>query len=258
MASFFKNKSKIVFLIFGILIAAYIIYAMAFMTSYSHIHVIFKVAEGTGEISFPYLSGKIGSTNVSNLYPQLYFMQSQSIPAGLESGSFVLKYARTIYDFNNDLNSFNDYLVAVGIVSLVGLAFFAIFSNTSRRIYYKSNLIIGFIVPLVIIVMSFIAIILSVNLMAAFSENETLYKVVSVLQNPFYQSETEFSSLIKADCDILSYAGNTNLLGLIVSMLFSILLVAYSVFIAIFTALKYKKTGKERGEIIERAVTAND
>ncbi len=256
MASFFKNKSKIVFLIFGILIAAFMIYAMSFMTAYSHIHVVYKIEDGI--ISFPTTSGKIPSTNVANLYINRYFNNSQSIPAGLIGGSFVETYAKTIYDFNNSLNAFNDFLVAVGIVSIVALAVMFIFSNNSRRIYYKSNLIVGVLASLTIIVMSIIAIAWTFTLMGQFNENETLYKVVSVIQNPVNQGQQAYSTLIKPDCDILSMASGTNVIGFVVAMLFSLVLAGFAVFVIVFTIGKYKRTANERKEIIERAVAAND
>jgi len=258
MANFFKNKAKIILIVYLILIAAFMIYALSFMSMYCNIHVAYRVTDG--DISFPYIMNvQFSSTKVSNYYAQVYFLSATSLPTGLESGSFVQKYAQTVYDYNLTLNAFNDLLIAVGIVSFAAVAFLFIFSNNSRRIYYKSNVVIGVIAPLVIIVMALIAMIQSFGVMSTFTQNETLFKTVSVVMDPAKQGETASSILLtKSGDEILEMASSVNVSGMLVAMLLSIILIGYSVFVTIFTFTKYKKTEKERKEIIERAVAAND
>ena len=262
MANFFKNKAKLILIIYLILIAALIIYSLAFMTMYNHVHVIYKVDDITKEISFPSSSSyNIASTKVSNYYAQVYFASATSLPTGLTTGAggFVKNYGQTVFNYTMALNSYNELLVVVGIVSLVAVAFMFIFANSSRRIYYTSNVVIGVVAPLVVAVMSLIAMIQSFGVMSQFSENETLFKTVSVLMNPVNQSETASSMLInKTGDEILEMASGVNVTGILVAMLISIVLIGYSVFVTIFTFGKYKKTEKERKEIIERAVAAND
>lgn len=259
MANFFKNKAKVILLIYLILIAAFIIYGLAFMTMYSNIHVIYKVSEA-GEISFPTaMNVQMKSTKASNYFTNLYFNNSNNLPDGLIKGSFVANYAQTVYDYNIALNNYNDYLIVVGIVSLIAVAFMYIFSNNSRRIYYKSNVVIGVIAPLVVLVMSLVAMIISFSVMSGFTQNETLYKTVSILYDTKYQSMSASATLRNMPADeFLELASGVNVVGILISMLASIVLIGYSVFVSIFTITKYKKTEKERKEIIERAVAAND
>lgn len=260
MANFFKNKAKIVLFIYAILIAAFIIYALAFMTMYSNIHVMYRVNSTTGAITFPSLmTTQMKSTKVSNYFAQVYFTNANALPEGLTKGSFVANYAQTVYDYNIALNNFNDFLIVVGIVSLVALAFLFIFSNNSRRIYYSSNVVVGVIAPLVVIVMSLIAMIMSFGVMGEFTNNETLYKTVSILYDSKNQSMSASNILNNMPADeFLAQASSVNITGMLVAMLLSIVLIGYSVFVIIFTFIKYKRTEKERKEIIERAVAAND
>lgn len=259
MANFFKNKAKLFLIIYLILIGATIIFGLAFMTSYANIHVVYKLDNGVFDGFGEGQGVIITSTGVSNIYAIRYFNNAQVTSDNLiiHSRQFLDEYAYTVYDFEQALNSFNTYFLIAGLVSLASIAVLFITANSSRRIYYKSNLIAGMIVPLIVSILMLVAMIQLFGLIATFSANQDLFIATSALMNPIMKSE--ILDELYDDWELVKqYGSDANVATLVVALIVSIVVIAYSFFVAIFSIRKYKKDEKERNEIIERAATAND
>lgn len=174
-------------------------------------------------------------------------------------GDSGLTYAQFIDNFRIGLNDFNDALIIYGIVCIILAALFYLMGNHSRNVYYNSNLIVGILSPLAIIVYSVIMIVQNLGLQATFNENIELFKIAAVLTNPntidrvksSYLSEGGYAKLMDAA------SGINDTTFTVATVLLSLVCVA-SVFMIVYTAYRYKASSKRRAEVIERAVQNND
>lgn len=162
-------------------------------------------------------------------------------------------YAMVVYEYRNELNAYNDLLFTFGLISLVALVFLYIFANHSRRIYYKSNLFAGVILPLVPLVFSVIMIVNVLDLMGTFNDNYDLFNFVSVLQNNVTSGNAYDWSM-----PTIMDAYSCSSLTFILTMVYFIVVIVYSLFVTIYSVYRYKSCAKERAEIIDRAVANND
>lgn len=169
------------------------------------------------------------------------------------------EYFKIVDDFKNSLDSFNNLILIYGIVSLIIFAILLILSNHSRRIYYKSNLIGGIILPIVNVVFSIVLIINSLSLMSSLNDpvNNALFNVVSAIQNPkvgnvnVYVAGSEETNLLQINNIINAFDINST--TIIMYMIFFALTAAFNVFLIVVAIMKYKATTKERNEVLEKA-----
>ena len=143
MKSFLTKNAKLIYFIYGVLLAAVLISALFFMTQYRYIRVNYDLK--WGEVLFSETSS-MNKTNQTYLYDFFY-----NNNVGGYTGDFN-KYARIVFDFKNSLDAFNDLIVTFSIIGLICFAGLLICANHSRKVYYKSNLILGIVFPLVVIV----------------------------------------------------------------------------------------------------------
>ena len=88
--------------------------------------------------------------------------------------------------------------------------------------------------------------------MKMFSENETLFNVVSVLQG---EQQTTMS---QQSYEVISKSFTCNTLSFVLYSVLFVVVIAYSAFMACYAVLKYKATAEERAEIEKKAVAHND
>lgn len=166
---------------------------------------------------------------------------------------------KKIYDVRKSLDSFNNLILAYGIVSLIVFALLIVLSNHNRHIYYKENLIGGILLPLVNVVFSIILIINGLSLVSNITNpaNNALYNVVSAIQNPVigynYVSIalSEETNLSQVQHIISNFNINSTTLIIYIS-LFAVSAV-FNIFLIIFAVSKYNATAKERKEVLDRA-----
>jgi len=263
MANLFKNKAKLILIIYIIILAILLVFGLFFMTNYLNVHIAYsRDTEGFIEITE---RSRFQSELITNENLFKYFAQASDMPDTLSNvaksafGGYIdecSEEALAIYNMHNQLNGVNNYIVVTSIVSIALCAVFFIFSNNNRRIYYKSNLYVGILVPLVISVLSIVGIVLLISAMSSLSADLDLYKVASAMTK---SNSDDYVAAALTDWSVVeANSSSVNVITMVVGIIINIVVLVYSAFVAIFTMRKYKSTGKEREEIISRAVTAND
>lgn len=269
MTDFMKKKAKLIFIIYAIIIALMILGALFYMTYVTNVHIAYQITDGEAEFTSDALFQSTGATNsalfsyfrqntdqASPFYSATLAQNYETVGEGshniLNYGVDGVSFARTVYNFQVSMSSFNTMLLWFGIISLVAFAIMMIFSNHSRKVYYKSNLYVGVLMPFVVIVLSIVALIRNFALLGDFNKNYDLYRVVSYLQ------DTEISafekSKLKADYSIVSNGVNQfgSLGYTLVTVILAIVIVA-SIFMIVYSVYRYKECAKHRNDILERA-----
>jgi hypothetical protein len=262
MANLFKNKAKLILIFYIIVIVALFVFGLFFMTNYVDVHIAYSVDkyEGTETILIErysvFQSEKITNDNLFKYFNYASNFGDSNLHRIAFSALPDSDEVYAIYDFHNYLNGVNTYIVVSSIISVALCALFFVFSNNNRRIYYKSNVIIGVIVPLVITILTVVSIVLLISCTSKLNADIDLYRVTAATMN---KNALNYVEDAYTDWNvILENSKSVNSITFIVGIIISVLVIAYSAFIAIFSIKKYKETGKERSEIISRAVTVND
>jgi len=264
---------------FGIIVGLLFIVALYYITNYAHIHVYYTLeADGTISAFSRTTETTLGYSN-KNLFN--YFTKNAGVitydTEGLilvngetwvaenaesaskfmsmfpQSADFSTVYAPIIFDFQIAMSQFNDLIVTFGLIGIICFALLLVFANHSRRIYYKSNLIAGIILPLIVVVFGIVMIVKNVQLMNTFNQNFELFNVTSVLQNP-----ATSGTAVQSNTDYILSQYSCNSSTFIIYIVIFALVIIYSLFLAIYAVIKYKVTSQEREEIIKRAVVEND
>lgn len=251
---FLTNHSKIIYYIFGIIIAVTLLLGLFYATAYADVHVYYNPGENGAVIFGANAGGPISGSNNSALY-SFFSSTKQTSNAefvGLYGTSFE-PHAQKVFDFQVLLSKTNTNYIIFELVSVICFALLLVLANHSRRVYYKSNLIGGILLPLVVIVLNIVLLVSNLNVMNTFNQNEELFNMTSVLQNSstsVYASQQDYS-YIKTQFNV------TSLSFTLYTVLF-VLVIVVSVFMAVYAILKYKATAKDREEILKKAVQKND
>ena len=267
MADFMKNKAKLIFIIYGIIIALVILGAIIYMTFVTNVHIAYTINDQTGAIEI-FDESLFQSTGGDNTALFSYFNNNSDAASPFYSADFAknfevvnegdhnilyygingVSFARTIYNFQVSMSSFNTTLLVFGIISLVCFAVMLIFSNQSRRVYYKSNLYIGVLMPLTVAVLSVVALIMNFSLLGEFNKNYDLYRVAAYLQNPNVSKIVKNG--LKKDYSIVT--NGVDQFGpqgyVIVTVILAIVIIA-SVFMIVYSIYRYKECAKHRNDI---------
>ena len=172
------------------------------------------------------------------------------------------EFVKFIVDYRDELNSFNTGILWYGIIGLICFAAMLIAGNHNRNVYYISNIIVGVICALTMIIFGIVLLIKDFSLISKFNEDENLWKAVSIAQNKGNNSEvmTKYWQYLRQTASHPNqeidayYAGDTtNTTTLITTMIFLIVSIGYSVFTLVHTIRKYFATKARRNEILERA-----
>lgn len=162
-------------------------------------------------------------------------------------------YEMIVYDFSKDMNAYNDSIFGYAMFAIICFALLFVFSNHSRRIYYKSNLIVGIILPVAVISFTVFMLIENMNLMGRFNDNYYLFNYVSVLQD-----NTLSISAIDWGMPRIIDAFYCSSFTFILALVLYIIIIVASLFIAVYSIYRYKSCSEERAEIINKAVNAHD
>lgn len=250
MSNLFKNKVKLMYFAFGILIFVVMIASLAYMTNYNHIHVWYSIDNGALAINKTSMFSKTASDN-TNLYN---FFESNITSVKIEDFKYV------IYNFQVGMSNLNTFFITISVIGLICFAALLICSNHNRRVYYKSNLVCGILAPLVTIVFNAIALVRNISMMGVFNNNYELFNKVAILQNPENAASVTVSELNAASnvLDFVNSQGNpcNSITFIIFTILFAIVII-YSIVLIVFAVKKYKNTTELRNEIIRRAVENN-
>jgi len=257
------NKMKLFHLILLILSGVLIISALPFKTQYAHIYVNVSttIEAATADDSNPTLGH-----NQSNLFDffEVYDKDDFVDNDGNKFENDFNKYKVQVYDFENSLNSLNTMILWFGIVTLVGVALLYLFSNNSRRIYYKSNLIVSVIFTLAVVIFGIIVLIKSFSVMGEFTKDSNLYNYVSVFQNQDLTTEAYQTACpidgefhVAGSIDWVKNHFTCNVATFIGYDILFVVSIAYVVFVFILSLAKYKATTERRNELA-KVVATND
>jgi hypothetical protein len=131
------------------------------------------------------------------------------------------------------------------------LAALFIASNHSRRIYYRSNYIVGIVCPTVIALFALVVAILNSLCIPVITENNLLFNVMD------FVCSTSNASYVSDINNVLNHnAVNVSTLIFVDVLLAGIM--AYCVFLVIYAIKRYNVCAAEREEIIAKAVSKNE
>ena len=263
MAEFLKNKAKIIVLAYGVIIFAALVFGIFYMTQYAHIHIAYSLQGGKAAFSDDLTVGSF-ATNM-DLFQ--YFNDSTDSTSPLlvgltKTAKTVVDagYADQIYNFQTSMSSFNTLILVFMLLSIVCFAVMLIFSNQSRKVYYKDNLYVGILMPFIVIVFNFILIIMNFGLMGDFNAHQDLYKTTSLLMDPNVDPVIKQKAFQQGGYTntILPNTENVNATTFAIATVVFVIVIAVSVLMMVYTIYRYKECAKRRSDIIERAANNND
>ncbi|MBQ9449133.1 MAG: hypothetical protein IJU60_04590 [Acholeplasmatales bacterium] len=294
MKKFLLKNSKWIYYILGIVSALIILSSLFFMTQYRFVRISYKVDDVTEERLYESTAQLNGGDqkwmflfidelateqfqeddfkNTKNLIETNetfktflqkdadgnYVMIEEATNENLYEYKISDKYFKQLDEFRDQLDSFNNLILIYGLVSLVCFAGLLILSNHNRKIYYKSNLIGGIVLPLINIIFAVVLIVNALSLVSKISEQNfnALINIVSAMQNPLNAKNvtvagSDATNFNKISAIIADF--NINPTTLIMYMLFAGITIAYNVFLIIYAFVKYNGTARERKAVLDRA-----
>lgn len=281
MKNFLSKNAKLIYLLCGVFSLLTLILSMGFMTQYRYLRLnyVIEVNPETGEQTI--LIGSQASLNGANQQPLFDFFDQlgktdritgetfyetnapEALKAHpelneikdqyLEKGKLKDDVKMQIFNYRQRLDNYNRMIVIFSALSLVAFAAMLILGNQSRRIYYKSNLIGGIVLPGVIVALNITLIAISFGLMSEMMNNYTLYNLISVLQNPDNRIYTQQAVSVETNTRYLNHLMDSFDLNTTTFVLYDVLfgvVAAYNVFLIVFAVMKYKWTAQRRAEVI--------
>lgn len=255
------EKMKVFHLVMLCIAGIIIISALPFKTQYGNIYVnvATTIEEATGDTQ---------NSSISTDQAQLFNLFERTTASGfVDNNGAEFKhdfnqYKVQVYEFQKDLNTVNDLILWYGIIALIGVAFLYVFSNNSRKVYYKSNIIVSALFTLTMVVFGVITLVKNIAVMGDFTSNSNLYNIVSVMQNTSYanaayQYAVPDSATATPSIQYLYDSFDCNVVTFIVYDIIIIAVLAYSVFLFILSVTKYNAT-RERRQELEKVVALND
>ncbi|MBR3617382.1 MAG: hypothetical protein IKN46_01765 [Acholeplasmatales bacterium] len=255
------EKMKVFHLVMLCIAGIIIISALPFKTQYGNIYVnvATTIEEATGDTQ---------NSSISTDQAQLFNLFERTTASGfVDNNGAEFKhdfnqYKVQVYEFQKNLNTVNDLILWYGIIALIGVAFLYIFSNNSRKVYYKSNIIVSALFTLTMVVFGVITLVKNIAVMGDFTSNSNLYNIVSVMQNTSYanaayQYAVPDSATATPSIQYLYDSFDCNVVTFIVYDIIIIAVLAYSVFLFILSVTKYNAT-RERRQELEKVVALND
>lgn len=250
MTDFLKNRSKLVVMLYAVVLALIVLAALLFMINLANVHIAYTVDSAGVKSIDP--DSQFSSTQMYNSMFFEYFDFSDTT-----FGYDAYDAAEKIYDFQIAMSSFNTFLIVYAVIAYIAFAIMLIFSNHSRKVYYKSNLFAGILMPFIIIVFGIISLIRNFGLLANFNENYDLYRLTSFLMDPKIQDGTK--TLAQEDYNIvLENSTRCNSLGFTIATVACVIVIIYSALMIVYTIFRYKECAKRRNDILERAANNND
>lgn len=246
----YNKNAKLFYCIFGIISFISIICAIAYMTQYQNLFLF----EGVNGIQ-----ATINADNLNNNTSWSSFI-SNNVGAmetlgfansGTNMLSIFAETSNTIYGVYQELQVVNHLLLWLGVVGLVVFAFALVMSNGSRRIYYKSNLIVGIITPAVAIVFALVVFIVNTSVFNSINSN------LPLLQAMDYAVENGVTSYT-ASIEAIQSASSINIATLVIIDIFLAIFIGYSVFLMVYAIRRYQGCKTERDEIMKKAVQLNE
>ena len=243
MSNLFKNKIKLLYFGFGVLMFITLIASVMYMTNYAYIHVYYSLDQYTGAVVINAATPKPVTLETNQL---LFDYIAENTNINIDTFKF------DVYNFQVAMSDLNSFFITFCVIGLIAFAALLICANHSRRVYYKSNIVCGILAPLVTIVFAVICLIRNISLMGVFNANFENFNMVSMIQNPVNipQVIAKGKEFVTSDqpCNSLTF--------ILFAILFAIIII-YSLVLIVVAIKKYNDTKELREEIIRRAVENN-
>ncbi|MBQ3252912.1 MAG: hypothetical protein IJA65_00010 [Acholeplasmatales bacterium] len=257
MSKLFNSKAKLLYLGFILVFVLVVVLALYYMTNYADIHVFYTIGKNGMEFGKEGISiGGSGNKAYDNTYLLDFFNYANH---GYEYADFTA-YAKKIYSFQTLINDYNDLIIAFAAVGFICYIVFIIFSNHNRNVYYKSNLVVGLVVPVILIAFSVVMIVKNLEIMEEFTSNEEFYKTVALMQGSYIDGQLKDRFIDGAETyqNLKKYVSEINTTTFIIATVTYVLVALYSALIMVYTVIRYKSSTKRRNEILERAAQQHD
>ncbi|MDE5715618.1 MAG: hypothetical protein K2I42_05745 [Anaeroplasmataceae bacterium] len=224
MTQFLKKHAKLFYLIFGIFGFAFIILACFYITPYNNTAVNYN-----SEV----LSGEIQSIQKGNEYLALF---------SIDTDYKFSELYQIMFKFNRSVQTANNMILYLGVVSLVMLAIMFICANVSRKKYYISNLVSGVVCPAITIIFAIVTLIFNFLPLSSLSKNYDALNWGALGNQITYQTAIDLwkandtSQFMLSSLPLIVYG-----IVIIIFILVTGMLLAYNVF-------RYMLTKKELSE----------
>ena len=238
---------KLIHLIFLILGGAVVLSALPFKTQYNTIYVNVD-SNGIENASRE-------MTNAINQDQTLLYDYYELIGDNFDN------HKEVVYNFQQNLNTVNNIILAFGMVIIVAALVLFLFQNHKRKIYYGTNVVMSVLATLATVGFGVVVIIQLLGAMGTLGSNMELFNSVAVLQNSdmrtaAYQAAEQAGAAGAKDA-LANYFYVTST-TLVMYMIGVIVTIVYALFILILTFAKFKRTKERRQEILSKAVENND
>lgn len=263
MADFLRNKAKWILMAYGIVLFVVLLFGIIYTTQYAHIHIAYNLVNGKATYSEESMIGSFASNMDLFQYFNSATDSTSPVLQGLTRTATTVVdsgYADLIYKFQTTISSYTTMFLIFNLISLICFAVMLIFSNQSRKVYYKDNLVVGILMPFVVIILGIILLVGNFSNMALFNENADLYKVTALYMNPDIGAVIKQRGMQEGGFEnfILQNTADVNSAMFVIAIFVIIILIAVSALMMIYTVYRYKECAKRRNDIIERAANNND
>lgn len=256
---FLIKRSKLIHILYGVLCFVLLVSAVAYLTQYANVRVLYSVTDGIKVMKFDGLNlnfvqfyqrqGWVVTEN-SSVYIDAWTNFANNVPTQYDR---MFSDMSAILSYQEQLIVVNDLILYFGLAALVLFAFMLIIGNQSRKVYYKSNLIVGIAAPSIVSVLMIVLLVFNSAAMQKFSENKDLFNYANLLVEEKYGAVNAQLSIealqAKFNCDITTFIVY-NLLFILV-LIASLAMVAYAVF-------RFMNSAEKRKELIAKAVSYNE
>ena len=247
----YNKNAKLIYMVLGVLILATLVATILFMTQYKNLFLfksgVFGFAENTNNIN----NNTDWNAFITSTKPIIVELRDMLGYSAMTPNDTFVATANTIYDAYMQLNNINQLLLYFTVVSAIMFAGLFVASNHSRRIYYRSNYVVGIVCPAVIAVFALVVAVVNSLCIPVISGNNLLFNMMD------YVCSTSNASYI-SDINIVLSRNNVNVTTLLMVDILLAGIIGYCAFLIAYAIKRYNICAAEREEIIAKAVSKNE
>ena len=267
MSQFLKKRAKLIYILMFAFSLFIFVSSTVYITAYNNTAVDYtkEVKENPNATSVEgnnYLYNFITTLNkiekAGHEEAAFNFPYKSFIPGNVYTEKFVTKYDnyniafRSLYDFNQKLQTANYSLFYLGLFSLAMVAVMCICANASRRKYYISNLVSGVVCPGATIIFSSVVVFHNIQAMLFLGKHWDLLNWSALAnqnvpkeQYELFGVQYDYSPVLKwfIEGDKSHYILNYN--SLIIYMVFLVAFIICNGLLIAYNVFRYVDTKKE-------------
>ena len=258
----YNKNAKLFYMIFLILGFALLLLSVSYMTQYNDIFV-YKNALGVmpGEGVNSINNNASWATFINNVNGANATIEELKEYLGLTKGFYdngnimstaFYESVEIIRNCYEKLQNVNWLIFYYFIVVAVVVAICYLFSNHSRRIYYKSNVVIGVLASIVVIGFGIYVFIQNTMLISDLNENHTLLNAYNYVCNDATAAKSFNDLAMVTELNVINSS------TIIVTDIILALVIGYAAFMLVYTVRRYNSCERERKDIIAKAVSLDE